>query len=83
MFESVLKVCRMSHLPKGQFGPDPCADLPRMSLLYGKIIYECPLGPLKLTERKWSKYFLTQFFWGDNLANCLFLLGCTTQSHCS
>ena len=34
MFESVLKVCRISHLPKSQFGPDAFAELPRMSLLY-------------------------------------------------
>ena len=34
LFESVLQVCRMSHLPKSLFGPVTFADLPRMSLLY-------------------------------------------------
>ena len=34
LFESVLQVCRMSHLPKSLSGPVAFADLPRMSRLY-------------------------------------------------
>ena len=34
LFESVLQLCRMSHLPKSLFGPVAFADLPTMSRLY-------------------------------------------------
>ena len=41
LFESVLKVCRMSHLPKSQFGPVAFEELPRMSSLYRlRLIYQ-------------------------------------------
>ena len=33
LFESVLQVCGMSHLPKSLLGPVAFADLPRMSQL--------------------------------------------------
>ena len=36
MFESVLKVCRMFHLPKSQFGPVAFADLPRCTIFLRK-----------------------------------------------
>ena len=38
LFESVLKVSRMSYLPKSQFRPIASADLPRMSLLYQRNV---------------------------------------------
>ena len=42
LFESVLKVSRMSHLPKNQFGPVAFKGLPRMSLLL--YIFDGHLG---------------------------------------
>ena len=38
LFESVLQVCRMSHLPKSLFGPVAFADLPTMSRLYPESV---------------------------------------------
>ena len=63
LFESVLQVCRTSHLQKSLFGPVAFADLPRMSRLYGTVNrdFSQEIKPGCLTETGHLIFKLTTF----------------------
>ena len=58
LFESVLQVCRMSHLPESLFGPVAFADLLRMSRLYLRLnfhILSICIVPIEIYGNYWQR----------------------------